>query len=183
MTVWKTRGKRGDALEDLILLSNDFYQTHGIARVDKAATPVTVVELDGKGLITKAYFEKKATIDFYGIVQGIYITFDAKETHQKSLPLKNIHAHQVDYMRDVTRQGGLAFLIVHFKHDDTYYLLPFELLETYYQKAQFGGRKSIPYTEMADEFKINREKNGILGYLNAVNAYIDWKNAQSKALK
>jgi recombination protein U len=183
MTVWKTRGKRGDALEDLILFSNDYYLSQGIARVDKAATPVTVVELDGKGLITKAYFEKKATIDFYGIVQGIFITFDAKETNQKSLPLKNIHEHQIDYMRDVTKQGGLAFLIVHFKHDHAYYLLSFEQLEEYYQKSLLGGRKSIPYSDMHTSFKISLEKNGTLGYLNAVNAYIDWKNTQSSALK
>jgi recombination protein U len=183
MTVWKTRGRRGDALEDLILISNDFYASHGVARIDKAATPITVVELDGKGLITKAYFEKKATIDFYGIVQGIYLTFDAKETHQQSFPLKNIHEHQIIYMKEVSEQKGLAFLIVHFKHQDTYKLLPFEILWTYHLNSKKGGRKSIPYDAIPEELIIKREKNGILMYLDAVNRYIDWKNAHSAGLK
>ncbi len=178
MTKWSTRGRRGDALEEIILFSNDYYLKKGIARIDKAATPITAIEIDGKGLITKAFFEKKATVDFYGIVQGLFITFDAKETNQPNFPLKNIHAHQVDYMRDVTHQGGLAFLIVHFKYNDTFFLLPYELLASYYQKAAQGGRKSIPYQAMIETLKIERNGNGMLHYLNAVNRYINWQKSQ-----
>lgn len=176
MTVWKTRGRRGDALEDLIHLSNEFYARLRVARIDKAATPITVVELDNNGLITKGYFEKKATIDFYGIAQGIFITFDAKETNQKSFPLKNIHAHQIEYMADVAAQGGVAFLIVHFKLTDQYMLLPHELLVQYAESAKGGGRKSIPFEAFPESLEIKREKNGILLYLDAVNRYLDWKN-------
>lgn len=176
MTVWKTRGRRGDALEDLIHLSNEFYGRLKIARIDKAATPITVVELDNNGLITKGYFEKKATIDFYGIAQGIFITFDAKETNQKSFPLKNIHAHQIEYMAEVSAQGGVAFLIVHFKLTDQYLLLPQEILAAYAGAATAGGRKSIPLDAFPPSLEIVREKNGILLYLDAVNRYLDWKN-------
>lgn len=177
MTVWKTRGRRGDALEDLIHLSNEFYSRHKIARIDKAATPITVVELDNNGLITKAYFEKKATIDFYGIAQGIFITFDAKETGQKSFPLKNIHPHQIDYMLEISQQGGVSFLIVHFKTFDCYKLVPVEILIEFSNAAQVGARKSIPFEAIPESFEIKREKNGILLYLDAVNHYLDWKNA------
>lgn len=174
MTVWNTRGKRGDALEGLITLTNDYYKTHGYARVDKAATPVTVIELDGKGLISKAYFEKKATVDFYGIVQGHYIAFDAKETNMGSFPLKNLHAHQVDYMLDITKQGGLAFLIVHFKRHGTYYLLPFEIIHDYFMNTA-TGRKSIPYTDMIPDLEIKMTHNGILNYLPILNNYMTFK--------
>lgn len=174
MTVWNTRGKRGDALEGLITLTNDYYKNHGFARVDKAATPVTVVELDGRGLISKAYFEKKATVDFYGIVQGHYIAFDAKETNLGSFPIKNLHAHQVEYMDDVTKQGGLAFLIVHFKRYGTYYLLPFEVLQPYFQKCA-NGRKSIPYSQMVPSLEIKMTHNGILNYLPILNEYMAYK--------
>ncbi len=180
MTKWSTRGRRGDALEEIILFSNDYYLKAGIARVDKAATPITAIEIDGKGLITKAFFEKKATVDFYGIVQGLFITFDAKETNQPNFPLKNIHPHQVDYMRDVSKQGGLAFLIVHFKYNDTFFLIPYELLKQYCDAAAKGGRKSIPYQAMIADLQIERNGNGMLHYLNAVNRYIDWKNALDK---
>lgn len=175
MTTWRTSGHRGDTLEDLITLSNEYYHKNGICRVDKSATPITVVEINDKGLITKGYFEKKATVDFFGIVQGIPISFDAKETDQKSLPLYNIHAHQVDYMKDFTAQRGLAFLILHFKFCDEYYLLPFEVLLGYWEKAKEGGRKSIPYGAVELRFRIPQVKNGILNYLAVLNAYMDYK--------
>ncbi len=181
MTKWNSRGRRGDALEEIILFSNDYYLKRGIARVDKAATPITAVEIDGKGLITKAFFEKKATVDFYGIVQGLYITFDAKETDLQNFPLKNIHDHQVAYMKDVTAQKGLAFLIIHFKYNDSFFLLPYEILAEYYSAAQKGGRKSIPYNAMVTELKIERSNNGMLHYLNTVNAYIEWKKRRAAA--
>lgn len=175
MTTWRTTGHRGDTLEDLITLSNDFYHKNGLCRIDKAATPIKVVEINDQGLITKGYFEKKATVDFFGVVQGIPITFDAKETDQKSLPLYNIHAHQVDYMKDFTTQRGLAFLIIHFKFCDEYYLLPFEVLHHYWCHSGKGGRKSIPYTAMEERFRIPQAKNGILNYLPALNTYLDYK--------
>ncbi len=180
MTNWRTRGKRGDLLEEIILYSNDYYLKHGIARIDKAATPVKVVEIDGKGLITKAFFEKKATVDFYGIAQGIYICFDAKESNLHNFPLKNIHQHQIEYMADVEKQGGLTFLIVHFKLVNEYYILPYELLKTYNDAAKKGGRKSIPYEEMLPELQIKTIAGGILDYLSTLNNYIDWKNSNGK---
>lgn len=175
MANFHTRGRRGDALEDTILYSNEYYLKRGIARIDKAATPITVVEIDGKGSITRAFFEKKATVDFYGIAQGLFITFDAKETNLKSFPLKNIHPHQIAYMQDVKRQGGLAFLIIHFKFNDSYYLLPLETLQHYYQGASQNGRKSIPYSAMIEQLQIHWASGGILHYLDAVNRYIKWQ--------
>lgn len=176
MTAWRSKGKRGDVLEDLILYSNDYYRSHQVARVDKAATPVTVVEINDVGQISKAYFEKKSTVDFYGLVQGLFITFDAKETYQKSFPLKNLHDHQVAYMKEIDQQGGLAFLIVHFKFNDTYYMIPYELLAQYYEAAKNKGRKSIPFDAMQEGYLIERLPNGVLHYLKTLNHYIDAKN-------
>jgi recombination protein U len=177
MTVWRTRGHRGDALEEIILLTNEFYRNHHFAIVDKASTPIKVVDIDDKGLITKGYFEKKSTVDFIGLVQGIAIAFDAKETRLKSLPLSNIHQHQIDYMCEFNHQGGLAFIIVHFTLYNRYFLLPYEIVESYQNSAQTNGRKSIPFSEMSNAFEITREHNGILNYLPALNEYIAKKKS------
>lgn len=177
MTAWRSMGHRGDTLEDLISLSNDYYHKHGLCRIDKAATPIKVVDINDQGLITKAYFEKKATVDFFGSVQGIPVAFDAKETDLKSLPLYNIHAHQLEYMKAFTAQKGLAFLILHFKFCDEYYLVPYELLLHYWDNATAGGRKSIPYAAMEERFLIPQIRNGILNYLPVLNRYLDYKTA------
>ena len=40
--------------------------------------------------------------------------------------------------------GGIGFLIVYFKKHDEVYLLPYEVLESYWE-ARHTERKSIPY--------------------------------------
>lgn len=177
MTRWNSRGHRGDVLEDLILLTNDYYNRTGLARVDKVHIPIKVVEIDESGLIRKAFFEKKSTVDFIGVIQGLAVAFDVKETALKSLPLKNIHLHQVEYMDSIQQQRGLAFLIVHFKFCDEYYLVPNEMVQHYYKSTdQAGKRKSIPYAAMPDYFKIERASNGILNYLPTLNVYLTKKS-------
>ncbi len=175
MTAWRTRGHRGDALEEIILITNEYYQNHHFAIINKASTPIKVVEIDQAGIITKGYFEKKSTVDFIGIAQGIAVAFDAKETHLNALPLSNIHDHQLEYMKEFAFHGGLSFIIVHFKKVDKYYILPLEMIEEYVNNAKNGGRKSIPHSAMTDAFLITREYNGILNYLPALNAYIEFK--------
>ncbi|MDK2867191.1 MAG: recombination protein [Clostridiales bacterium] len=174
--MWKSRGHRGDVLESLIEWTHTYYHQLGLCRIDKVSTPVKVVDIDNQGMITKAFFEKKSTIDFIGIVQGVCIAFDAKETNLKSLPLSNIHPHQIEYMRDISVQGGLAFIIVHFKFNDTYFLVPYEMIAAYYEHPT---KKSIPFKALPDDFKIQKERAGsLLNYLPQLNVYMQYKDAR-----
>lgn len=172
---WRSRGVRGSTLEDLLVFTNDFYLKRNLARIDKVPIPIKIIDQNSDGIITKAFFEKKSTVDFIGFVQGTAIVFDAKETALDNLPFKNIHAHQVEYMKEVVFHGGLAFIIVHFKKADEYHLIPFEILEKYYIEAKNGGRKSIPRLILNPDFKIHYENNGILNYLNILNTYVHYK--------
>jgi len=175
MTIWNTRGLRGSVLEDLITLTNEFYKKKKLARIDKISVPIKVTEINKNGNITKAFFEKKSTVDFIGVIQGIAVAFDAKETNLKSFPLKNIHEHQIEFMKDYTEQNGLSFLIIHFKTYDEYYLLPFEIIYKYYKLSKEGKRKSIPYKDIPKKYLITRQKNGILNYLPILNRYLQEK--------
>ncbi len=171
--MWRSRGHRGDALEMLLDMTHQYYHQLKLCRIDKISTPVKVVAIDEGGMITKGFFEKKSTVDFLGIVQGVCVAFDAKETNLKSLPLQNIHEHQMDYMSDIEEQGGLTFIIVHFKFNDTFFLVPFDVIQTY---SVEGKRRSIPYNAMSERFEIKRERGGsILNYLPALNEYVKYK--------
>jgi len=172
---WKGRGVRGSALEELIVFTNDFYSKRNLARIDKVPIPIKIVEQGKDGIINKAFFEKKSTVDFIGFVQGAAIVFDAKETALKSMPFKNIHAHQIEYMSEVTFHGGIAFIIAHFKINDSYHLIPFEVLNQYYQASLKGGRQSIPLDALNPEFEIPYKNNGILNYLQVLNIYEKYK--------
>ena len=106
MGFWNTRGLRGSSLETLINFTNDFYRQKGLALFQKIPTPITPVKVNNeKRRITLAYFEQQSTVDYMGVVQGIPVCFDAKETTLKSLPIQNIHPHQIQFMNDFQKSG------------------------------------------------------------------------------
>lgn len=174
MAHWNSRGLRGSALEESINFTNDKYRQRGLALLQKIPTPITPVRIDPENrTITLAYFEKQSTVDYIGVAQGIPICFDAKETAQKHLPLQNIHEHQMGFMAEFCGHGGLSFLLVHFTVLDEYYLLPFETLKKYWEDAQTGGRKSIPYDAFDKKYCMEKTGNGMLHYLEGVSLYLE----------
>ncbi len=173
MAHWNSRGLRGSSFEEIINFTNERYRQSKLALFQKIPTPITPVKMDGETkTITLAYFEKQSTVDYIGVAQGVPIAFDAKETAGKSLPLQNIHAHQIAFMEEFTEQKGLAFLLVHFSAQDAYFLLPFETLKVYWENAEKGGRKSIPYEAFDEKYSI-RQNGSLLHYLEAVSLYLE----------
>ena len=173
MGYWNSRGLRGSGLEDLINFTNDIYRQKGLALFQKIPTPITPVEVNNKErTITLAYFDKQSTVDYIGVVQGIAVCFDAKETALKSLPIQNIHEHQIKFMEDFQNQQGVSFLLVQFTALDEFYFLPFETLKRYWDGAQRGERKSIPYSAFEQQYLIENKGKAVLNYLEAVNTYL-----------
>ncbi len=168
MGYWHSRGLRGSALEELINISIEQYRKAGLAMIQKIPTPITPVEMDTEHHnIKKAYFEQKSTVDYIGVVNGLPLCFDAKETGKKSLPFSNIHPQQVQFMKDFVAQKGVAFFIVHFTLYNEYYLLPYEVLVRYYEGE---GRKSIPYAAFEERYRIP-EAEACLHFLGVTLAY------------
>ncbi|MCR1897591.1 Holliday junction resolvase RecU [Irregularibacter muris] len=179
MAYWNSRGLRGNTLEELINLTNENYLKHNLAIIQKIPTSIKPVKFDKeKGIIKLAYFEQKSTVDYMGSVQGIPVCFEAKETTKKNLPISNIHAHQIEFMEQFTRQKGVAFLIVYFNTVDEYFFIPFEDLKIYWERAQRGERKSISYQECNPLFKIENNKGLFIPYLTTLNRYLMMKKQQ-----
>lgn len=181
MSHWNSRGLRGSTFEEIINFTNERYRQSRLALFQKIPTPITPVRMDAENkTITLAYFEKQSTVDYIGVAQGVPIAFDAKETAGKSLPLQNIHAHQMEFMEEFQAQRGLAFLLVHFSAVGEYYLLPFETLKVYWENAAKGGRKSIPYDAFQKKYNIP-QTGSLLHYLEAVSLYLE--ETEEKARK
>ena len=125
MATWNSRGLRGSALEDLINRTNEKYLENGLALIQKIPTPITPINIDKQSRhITLAYFEKKSTVDYIGVVQGIPVCFDAKECATSTFALQNIHEHQVTFMEQFEKQGGVAFFLIYYTNEDIFYYLP-----------------------------------------------------------
>lgn len=170
----KTRGLRGSALEELINITNDQYREKKLALIQKVPTPITPITIDKESRhITLAYFDRKSTVDYIGVVQGIPVCFDAKECAYDTFSLQNIHPHQIAFMDAFEQQQGIAFLIIYYTHLEEIYYMPFRDVRRFWDRAQGGGRKSFRYEEVDKSLRI-RPNNGVLiPYLETLQMDLD----------
>ena len=110
MPTWNSRGLRGSTLEEFINRTNEKY-----AETRTCPDPEDYRHRSHRSIstrqtrhITLAYFDQKSTVDYIGAIQGIPVCFDAKECHTDTFPLANIHPHQVQFMEDFEKQGGVS---------------------------------------------------------------------------
>ena len=159
MATWNSRGLRGSTLEEFINRTNETYLANGLALIQKVPTPITPINIDKETRhITLAYFDQKSTVDYIGAVQGIPVCFDAKECATDTFPLQNIHEHQVTFMENYEKQGGISFFLISFTaRDEFYYLRLVKLLE-FWNRAKEGGRKSFRYEELEPDYFLPKGK-------------------------
>lgn len=170
MATWNSRGLRGSTLEDLINRTNEKYLENGLALIQKIPTPITPINIDKENRhITLAYFDQKSTVDYIGAVQGIPVCFDAKECAVDTFSLQNIHDHQVEFMINFEKQGGIAFLILYYSHKDLFYYLNLKQLLSFWNRAQEGGRKSFRFDELDMKFAMPKKNGVLVPYLDMLN--------------
>jgi len=163
---------RGMILEEDINQTNIYYRNHNIALVYKKPTPIKVVKVEyPQNKIKEAYFDEPSTLDYNGIYKGMYIEFDAKETHCKtSFPLSNIHAHQLKHIKSVISYGGIAFLIVRFATlNKTFVLMGKDLIKF----IECNDRKSIPVSYFEEfGYFLELKYNPRVDYISVIDNFI-----------
>lgn len=177
MGTWNSRGLRGSTLEDMVNRTNERYQEKGLALIQKIPTPITPVRMDKEHRqITLAYFEQRSTVDYIGAVQGIPVCFDAKECVADTFPLQNIHEHQVEFMGDFEKQGGIAFLIIYYSAKNRLYYMRYSEVLKFWNRAKEGGRKSFRYDELDPLFFMELKSGCYVPYLDAINVDLDLRD-------
>ncbi len=169
MATWNSRGLRGSTLEELINRTNEMYKEHELALVQKIPTPITPIKMnEDHTQITLAYFDKKSTVDYIGAVQSIPVCFDAKECSSDTFALANIHEHQIGFMSDFEKQGGVSFIIIYYPHLDRFHYMRFAHLMSFWDRMMSGGRKSIKLSELEDGFDIKPHDGLFVPYLDGI---------------
>lgn len=169
---------RGKTLEDDLNETNSYYLHHNIANIHKKPVPIQIVKVEypsrSAAVIREAYFRTPSTTDYNGVWNGYYLDFEAKETKNKtSFPLKNIHIHQIEHMRKISLQKGIAFFIVRFATLERYFVTPFAFIDEAWQQMEQGGRKSIPlaqFEQHAIELEVSYQPR--IDYLAAVEQFM-----------
>ncbi|MBQ8166671.1 MAG: Holliday junction resolvase RecU [Lachnospiraceae bacterium] len=179
MATWNSRGLRGSTLEELINITNELYREKGLGLVQKIPTPITPVKIDKEnGNISLAYFEKDSTVDYIGVIQGVPVCFDAKECAVDKFSLRNIHEHQIEFMRDFEKQDGISFLIVMFTHKNQFYYMRFTELLGYIERVNDGHPKYFKYEELNPDYFIKGESGALVHYLKGLQ--LDLSDRQKK---
>jgi recombination protein U len=135
--------------------TNQYYLDRNIAVIHKKPTPVQIVKVDypkrSAAVIKEAYFKEASTTDYNGIYNGRYIDFEAKETKNKtSFPLSNFHEHQIIHMENCLNQKGIVFVLLFFSSNKEYFLVPSQLVISYWKNQSQNGRKSIPLKDIKE---------------------------------
>ncbi|MBO0420133.1 Holliday junction resolvase RecU [Vagococcus fluvialis] len=146
---------RGMSFEAEINQTNQYYLDRNIAVIHKKPTPVQIVKVDypkrSAAVIKEAYFKEASTTDYNGIYNGHYIDFEAKETKNKtSFPLSNFHEHQIIHMENCLNQKGIVFVLLFFSSNKEYFLVPSQLVISYWKNQSQNGRKSIPLKDIKE---------------------------------
>ncbi len=171
---WTSRGLRGQGLEDMINMTNEKYRDNNLALIQKIPTPIKPINIDKENHhITLAYFEQKSTVDYIGVVQGIPVCFDAKECSVDTFPMQNIHEHQILFMKDFEKQGGIAFIIIYYTHKNELYYVPLCDILKFYERSISGGRKSFTYEEVNKAYKITTKNGVMIHYLETIQKDIE----------
>ena len=161
---------RGMELEHLINQSNEYYQLKHICLVKKRPVPINVLRMDyTKGArITQAFFEEKSTTDYNGLYKSKYLDFEAKSTQNSTaFPLNNITKHQIEHLKEVILQNGIAFFIIQFKAHEKIFFVEAKDVIDFISK---NNRKSIPYdffVKNCEEIKLTY--NPYLDYIKIVD--------------
>ncbi|AXJ68332.1 Holliday junction resolvase RecU [Mycoplasmopsis bovis] len=117
---------RGMLLETIINQTIDYYTYNHIAFIEKKGLPIkfsNITSKENKLLLFNAFVYKRSTVDYIGCYKGRFIAFEAKSTNESFLASGNIKEHQKNYLKEIDKNGGIAFLIVFFGLYDEFYLL------------------------------------------------------------
>lgn len=150
------------------------YRIKKLALIQKIPTPIVPMKMDNEGHITLAYFDKKSTVDYIGNVQEIPVCFDAKECKTDKFPLRNIHKHQVDFMKEWEEQGGIAFILIYFSNREIgYYMRCDEVIRRY------NSKKDFKIDELDDNYFINLKNKIKVDFLTLIQKDIDSREEHS----
>lgn len=169
---------RGMSLEYDINLTNEYYRDNNIAYIYKKPTPIQIVKVNypsrDKAIIKEAYFKEPSTTDYNGLYKGKYIDFEAKETNNTSFPISNIHAHQIEHIKNIHNNGGICFIIIRFNKINTTYLLK---ASDFLFFINTETRKSIPLSYIKEKgMAIEIKYSPRLDYIKIIDQLMEVSN-------
>ncbi|MDE5545076.1 MAG: Holliday junction resolvase RecU [Malacoplasma sp.] len=163
-------------IEQLIEKTIDYYISNNICFIEKRYLPIKIIERSQN--IIKGKLLAKSYVDYYGLIESKYVTFESKQTEKEKFLLSQIKEHQFKHLRDINKLKGISFLILHFYCEDKSFLIPYFTLEKWFS----NNIKSVSISFLNNEiknhsiFQLEIVFPGILNIFEIVKKIIDKKN-------
>lgn len=159
---------RGMYLEELINKTIDYYSSNKIAFFEKRFLPIKILNINNEGYV-EGKLLKKSYVDYCGVFQGKYISFEAKQTNNDFFLLSQIKDHQIKHINEINNFGGISFVIVHFYNDSRTFLVLYKILEKWISSHKNKIELKI-FEKQAIEIEITFP--GILDFLKKIELLI-----------
>lgn len=126
-------GKRskasGSFFEKMIDAGCQYYEEHGIAKIEKQSEPVHYIRPYGAHGQFIANYAKKSGVDYKGTLRGgLAVCFEAKHTDGDKMLRSRLEPHQLEYLKVHHFLGARCFILVSFNLTD-FYNVPFLVWE------------------------------------------------------
>lgn len=152
---------RGMGFEKLLNNANEAYFKAGIAFVYKVPTASRVIRRDDQVI----QLQVPSCVDYLGTWGGRALAQEAKETKEARWPLSKIEDHQVQFLMDWDRGGGIAGILIHFSGHGRTFWLPIGELLNFTERSVRGGRKSISILELGERWMVPKTARAEVDYL------------------
>ena len=71
-------------------------------------------------------------------------------------------------MEEFEKQNGIAFFLIFYTAKDLFYYLPFRKLKEFWDRAEGGGRKSFPISELDEKYFLPKQQGIFVPYLEGI---------------
>ncbi len=117
----------GMYLETIVNNSAAYYLNNKIMAIFKRTIPIKIVHNNGQTIVGKIV--DKSESDYYGIYNGYFFDFEAKQTNKEKFFLSHLKKHQFKHLLMIKKMCGVSFLLLYFSVYDDFFAINASLLE------------------------------------------------------
>ena len=127
----KNYSNKGMFLESVIERTANHFKKNKICWICKRDVPMKIYRINKSDVSAK--LQSKGLTDYYGLFNGYYFDFEAKQTEEEKFKLSNLKEHQYNHLLDILDFHGISFLIVYFVMYDEYYIINSSVLKKFFE--------------------------------------------------